>query len=104
MTTTSLETVGPFTVHELPIGGRVFYRDSDHSYWRDVKQKGDDWSGTGRLLGVSTAAKIITAIKACGLSRRSIMTLRMPILTSNSTTTGSSKARPNAITNCVVNE
>lgn len=35
----------------------VFYRDSDHSYWKDAKpnKKADGgWSGSGRLTGVST--------------------------------------------------
>lgn len=43
-----------FERHELPDGSVVFYRDSDHSYWRDIKPNGDRWSGTGRLTGVST--------------------------------------------------
>lgn len=39
---------------DLPNGAAVFYRDSDHSYWRDVKFAKGKWSGTGRLTGVST--------------------------------------------------
>lgn len=39
----------------FPNGSEVFYRDSDHSYWREAKPKaGGKWSGSGRLTGVST--------------------------------------------------
>lgn len=50
-------TVG-FERAELPSGIVVWYRDSDHSYWEDVKLNGArGWSGKGRLTGVSTIAK-----------------------------------------------
>ena len=68
----------PFEVHDLPSGGRVFYRDSDHSYWRDVKRKRDGWSGTGRLLGVSTVAGTFDRMSdglmdwACRLDRQGV--------------------------------
>jgi hypothetical protein len=45
-----------FERHEMPNGTVVWYRDSDHSYWRDVKRNGQGWSGTGRLTGVSTVS------------------------------------------------
>jgi hypothetical protein len=48
------EIIGDFERHEMPDGTSVYYRDSDHSYWRDIKPKGKAWSGTGRLTGVST--------------------------------------------------
>jgi hypothetical protein len=41
----------------MPDGSVVYYRDSDHSYFRGVKAKGDGWAGTGRLTGVSTVVK-----------------------------------------------
>lgn len=49
---------GNFQVHDLPSGDRVFYRDSDHSYWGEIQKKGNAWSGKkeSRLLGVSTVA------------------------------------------------
>ena len=34
------EGYGAFEVHELPNGTRVFYRDSDHSYWGEIQKKG----------------------------------------------------------------
>lgn len=49
------EMVGAFEKHVMPDGSLVYYRDSDHSYWRDIKRdpkKG--YGGTGRLTGVST--------------------------------------------------
>lgn len=53
-----VEEFGPFEVHEFPSGGRVFYRENPwHAYFRDVKKKGDTFSGVGRLDGVSTVAK-----------------------------------------------
>jgi hypothetical protein len=48
------EMFGDFERHEMPDGSSVYYRDSNHSYWRDIKPKGKTWSGTGRLTGVST--------------------------------------------------
>lgn len=69
-----VEEFGPFQVHELPAGGRIFYRDAPgdstyyaHSYWRDVKRKGADYGGTGRLLGVSTVAKTFDTDSGDGL-------------------------------------
>lgn len=39
----------------LPSGVEVYYRDSDHSYWRELKERrGGSYSGSGRLTGVST--------------------------------------------------
>jgi len=46
---------GEFEQTILPSGAEVYYRDSNHSYWRGVKEKRDGtYSGTGRLTGVST--------------------------------------------------
>lgn len=50
-----------FERHTMPNGSECWYRDSDHSYWLDVKPKRKrdpegDWKGVGRLTGVSTAA------------------------------------------------
>lgn len=41
----------------LPSNAKVYYRGSDHSYWRGVKRNAKcegGWGGTGRLTGVST--------------------------------------------------
>jgi hypothetical protein len=47
-----------FECHVMPDETAVFYRDPDHSYWRDVKAKPDgSVSGAGRLTGVSTVVK-----------------------------------------------
>lgn len=43
-----------FERHDLPSGATVYYREHDHSYWRDTRYEGDTWRGTGRLTGVST--------------------------------------------------
>lgn len=43
-----------FTVHEFPNGERIYYRDRDHAYFRDVNFSGSKVSGSGRLTGVST--------------------------------------------------
>ena len=43
-----------FAVHELPNGERVFYRDRDHAYFRDVNTAGSKVTGSGRLTGIST--------------------------------------------------
>lgn len=50
------ESIDPFTRHEFPNGTCVYYRDSDHSYWRDIKwnTKERRYGGTGRLTGVTT--------------------------------------------------
>lgn len=48
------EDYGPFECIDLP-SATVFYRDSDHSYWSGCKRKPNgEWSGSGRLTGVST--------------------------------------------------
>jgi len=46
--------IGPFEWTVLPSGVEVFYRESDHSYWRGLKKKKGEWAGSGRLTGVST--------------------------------------------------
>lgn len=51
MTTLSPST---FEIHRLPNGLEVPYRDSDHSYWREMVSNGDGFKGRGRLTGVST--------------------------------------------------
>lgn len=51
MTTLSPST---FEIHKLPNGVEVPYRDSDHSYWREMVSGGDGFKGKGRLTGVST--------------------------------------------------
>lgn len=51
MTTLSPST---FEIHTLPNGVQVPYRDSDHSYWREMVSNGDGFKGKGRLTGVST--------------------------------------------------
>lgn len=49
------DQIGPFEVTNLPAGFPVYYRDSDHSYWRDIKTSAKgEVTGTGRLTGVST--------------------------------------------------
>lgn len=46
---------GPFERHEMPNGTEVFYRDSDHAYYQGAQEKKNgEWSGKGRLTGVST--------------------------------------------------
>lgn len=43
---------------ELPNGAAIYYRDKDHSYWQDIKERRDGtWGGTGRVPGISTATK-----------------------------------------------
>jgi hypothetical protein len=45
----------PMEVHTMPDETEVWYRESDHSYWRSRKIKPDGTEGgTGRLVGVST--------------------------------------------------
>jgi hypothetical protein len=49
---------GPFEQIELPNGSAVYYREANHSYWEQIKQKSDSsWSGSGRIPGASTASK-----------------------------------------------
>lgn len=59
---TTTEELGPFTRTIFPNGESVVFRESNHSYWSDCKQKtvkGElQWSGTApRLAGVSTVVK-----------------------------------------------
>lgn len=50
-----MKRVGNFQHHELPREGyEVFYRDSDHSYFLEVTEKG---TGKGRLVSPSTFSK-----------------------------------------------
>lgn len=54
------QTFGKLEETVLPNGAKVYYRDSDHSYWRDIKanpKAEGGFSGTGRLTGVSTLVK-----------------------------------------------
>lgn len=51
------EMFGKLEQHVMPNGTAVYYRDSDHSYWRDIKHVKGRYSGTGRLTGVSTVVK-----------------------------------------------
>ena len=48
-----ISTAG-FVEHEFPNDTRIFYRDADHSYWRDVNLSGPKITGSGRLTGIST--------------------------------------------------
>lgn len=45
---------GALEPHQLPNGSHVFYRDSDHAYYREVVERKAGWCGKGRLTGVST--------------------------------------------------
>lgn len=58
MTTADTIPAG-WEVHTLPSGAIVYYRDSDHSYWGEVRKNGDVWGGVqaARLTGVTTAIK-----------------------------------------------
>jgi hypothetical protein len=48
---------GDLVRHEMPSGAVVFYRDRDHSYWGEAKEKTPGcWGGSKRLTGVSTCA------------------------------------------------
>lgn len=51
---------GDFTVHRMPVGSECFYRDSDHSYWSEIQEKGGKWSGvkSARLTSPSTVGKV----------------------------------------------
>lgn len=52
---TEIRIVGGMERHVLPSGLEVWYRDRDHSYWRRAtEKKPGEWSGSGRLTGVST--------------------------------------------------
>lgn len=52
---TEHELVGPFERITFPNGTEVSFRESDHSYWREIKPKaGGEFSGSGRMTGVST--------------------------------------------------
>jgi len=56
----TVEETAPFERHEMPDGSVLFYNDTSHGYWRDVrrdKAKGQ-WRGVGRLTGVSTITKV----------------------------------------------
>lgn len=54
------EKRGDFTVHRMPSGTECFYRDSDHSYWSEIQQKGGAWTGVraSRLTSPSTVGKV----------------------------------------------
>lgn len=54
-----VEMRGAFEVHDLPNGCQVFYRDSDHSYHRDIFKANDEWKAKrdDRLAGVTTVIK-----------------------------------------------
>lgn len=52
--TRDTESFGDIDQITFPNGTQVYYRDRDHSYWREAKRKGDGWSGSGRLTGVTT--------------------------------------------------
>lgn len=52
---TPATTFGPFERIEFPNGTEIYYRDDKHSYWAGIKPKGNqEFSGTGRLTGVTT--------------------------------------------------
>lgn len=58
---------GPFEVWKMPAGYEVFYRpDPDHTYWAEAEQNKNGWKGKGRVLGVSSAAKV-ASLSADGL-------------------------------------
>lgn len=48
------DTYGDLVRHSFPDGSELYYRDRDHAYFRGVKRKGDGWTGSGRLTGIST--------------------------------------------------
>lgn len=54
--TDRISATWPLERHELPDGGAVFYRDSDHAYFREAAKRGGEWAGKGRLTGISTVA------------------------------------------------
>jgi hypothetical protein len=55
MSDLTIVRVGGMERHVMPSGVEVWYRDRDHSYWRGAKEnKAGEWSGTGRLTGVSS--------------------------------------------------
>lgn len=51
----------------MPAGYEVFYRpDPDHTYWAEANETKKGWSGKGRVMGVSSAAKV-ASLSADGL-------------------------------------
>ncbi len=54
------EKRGAFEVHEMPSGETVFYRDSNHSYYKEIAEKNGKWVGLreARLPSPSTIAKV----------------------------------------------
>ena len=61
---------GPFERHELPSGAVVWYRDSNHSYYSEIEEKGGKWIGpnASRLPSPSTVAKVYDLQKADRMS------------------------------------
>jgi len=58
---------GPFEVWKMPAGYEVFYRpDPDHTYWAEAEEVKTGWKGKGRVIGVSSAAKV-ASLSADGL-------------------------------------
>ena len=68
---------GAFEYHEMPSGDSCYYRDSDHSYWNEIQQKGEKWSGikaerltspsqVSKILDVSLADKLLGAAERDG--------------------------------------
>lgn len=57
--TVDTESFAPFEAHHLPDGSVIFYRDSDHSYYGEVRLFDDRWTGvrSTRLTSVTTAIK-----------------------------------------------
>jgi len=53
------ETCGPYEKWTLPNGSVVFYRDSDHAYFTEVRRVGNKWTAVNdsRLPSPSTIAK-----------------------------------------------
>lgn len=56
----TLTDYGNFVHHKMPSGDEVWYRDSDHAYYGEVKQRGDKWTGVrdSYLPSPSTLAKL----------------------------------------------
>jgi hypothetical protein len=53
--TTAVESYAPLERIAFPDGSELFYKDSDHSYWRRHTRKPDrTCGGSGRLTGIST--------------------------------------------------
>ncbi len=57
---------GDFQHHLMPSGAECWYRDSDHSYFSEVQQKGSKWTGvqSARLTSPSTVGPILDLDKA----------------------------------------